>query len=331
VEAVRLQYGYDRAGNRTYREDPVDAGDEHDELYLYDGVYRITRLKRGALNASKSGIDSLHFAQCWSQDPSGNWDSFRQDDDGDTLWDLIQARTSNGANEITNVTETTGPSWAAPAYNRSGNMTTVPKPGAPTGSYTATYDAWNRLVKLADGATVVAEYEYDAAQRRTVKKTYAGGVLDETRRYYSSRWQVLEERVGASGDAQRQFLWGVGYIDDLLLRERDTTGDGSLDERLYGLQDASWNMSDGVGWLIGPFIDAWLKVYPQERAEARQLLQGLVHHLSEACIGSISEIFDAEKPFTPRGCIAQAWSVAEALRSLVATGDADADDPDIRE
>jgi glycogen debranching enzyme len=96
-------------------------------------------------------------------------------------------------------------------------------------------------------------------------------------------------------------------------------------------RDAAYHQGTVWGWLIGPFIDAWLKVYPQERAEARQLLQGLVHHLSEACIGSISEIFDAEKPFTPRGCIAQAWSVAEALRCLVTTGDAGADDPDIRE
>jgi glycogen debranching enzyme len=41
--------------------------------------------------------------------------------------------------------------------------------------------------------------------------------------------------------------------------------------------------------------------------------------MGEACIGSVSEIFDAEKPFTPRGCIAQAWSVAEVFRSLVKT------------
>jgi glycogen debranching enzyme len=37
-------------------------------------------------------------------------------------------------------------------------------------------------------------------------------------------------------------------------------------------------------------------------------------HLSEGCVGSISEVFDAEPPFAARGCIAQAWSVAEVLR-----------------
>jgi glycogen debranching enzyme len=51
------------------------------------------------------------------------------------------------------------------------------------------------------------------------------------------------------------------------------------------------------------------------------MLQGFMPHLDEACVGSVSEIFDAESPFTPRGCIAQAWSVAELLRALVKTGD----------
>lgn len=54
-------------------------------------------------------------------------------------------------------------------------------------------------------------------------------------------------------------------------------------------------------------------------AEARRFLSGFLPHLSEACIGSISEIFDAEPPYTPRGCVAQAWSVAEVLRCWVKT------------
>jgi glycogen debranching enzyme len=71
--------------------------------------------------------------------------------------------------------------------------------------------------------------------------------------------------------------------------------------------------------LIGPFIDAWLKVNPDDRAGGREFLKGFIPHLDEGCIGSINEIFDAEPPFTPRGCIAQAWSVAEVLRSWVKT------------
>lgn len=84
-------------------------------------------------------------------------------------------------------------------------------------------------------------------------------------------------------------------------------------------RDAAYHQGTVWGWLIGPFIDAWLKVHPDDRAGARQLLSGLIAHLNTACVGSMSEIFDAEEPFTPRGCIAQAWTVAEVLRCWVKT------------
>ncbi len=84
-------------------------------------------------------------------------------------------------------------------------------------------------------------------------------------------------------------------------------------------RDAAYHQGTVWAWLIGPFIDAWLKVYPDDRATARSFLEGFVSHLGEACIGSISEIFDADAPFTPRGCIAQAWSVAEVLRCWLKT------------
>src|SRR5581483_5965453 len=85
--------------------------------------------------------------------------------------------------------------------------------------------------------------------------------------------------------------------------------DGDLRSR-----DAAYHQGTVWAWLIGPYIDAWLKVHPEDLEGARKCLDGFVPHLREACIGSISEIFDAEPPYTPRGCIAQAWSVAEVLR-----------------
>ena len=91
--------------------------------------------------------------------------------------------------------------------------------------------------------------------------------------------------------------------------------DGDLRAR-----DAAYHQGTVWGWLIGPFVDAWLKTYPDDRAGARRFLAGLERELSEACLGTISEIFDAEAPFTPRGCVAQAWSIAEAIRALVASG-----------
>jgi len=83
-------------------------------------------------------------------------------------------------------------------------------------------------------------------------------------------------------------------------------------------RDSSYHQGTVWPWLIGPFIDAWLKMIPEDKLEARQLLENFLdRHLTDACVGSISEIFDAEEPFAPRGCVAQAWSVAEILRSWV--------------
>jgi predicted glycogen debranching enzyme len=82
-------------------------------------------------------------------------------------------------------------------------------------------------------------------------------------------------------------------------------------------RDAAYHQGTVWAWLIGPFVDAWLKLYPEDRDGARRLLEGFDRHLNEACIGSIGEIFDAEDPYVPRGCVAQAWSVAEVLRSLL--------------
>ncbi len=84
-------------------------------------------------------------------------------------------------------------------------------------------------------------------------------------------------------------------------------------------RDAAYHQGTVWAWLVGPFIDAWLKVAPDEKVEAHEMLKGFEPHLNEACVGSISEVFDAVVPFTPRGCIAQAWSVAEVLRTWVRT------------
>lgn len=90
--------------------------------------------------------------------------------------------------------------------------------------------------------------------------------------------------------------------------------DGDLRAR-----DGAYHQGTVWAWLIGPYVDAHLKVNPGDKAGARRLLAGLEAHLQDACVGSISEIFDAEEPYTPRGCVAQAWSVAEVLRAHVAT------------
>ena len=84
-------------------------------------------------------------------------------------------------------------------------------------------------------------------------------------------------------------------------------------------RDAAYHQGTVWGWLAGPFVDAWLKLYPDDREGAREVLGGFLAHLDDSGIGTLSEIFDAEPPYASRGCIAQAWSVAEVLRAWVMT------------
>jgi predicted glycogen debranching enzyme len=90
------------------------------------------------------------------------------------------------------------------------------------------------------------------------------------------------------------------------------------------MRDGAYHQGAVWVWLIGPYLDARLRVWGSEDAGARSheeercrgILEAFLDHLGQAGMGSISEIFDGEAPHTPRGCIAQAWSVAEVLRLL---------------
>jgi len=121
------------------------------------------------------------------------------------------------------------------------------------------------------------------------------------------KWQAVMEVV------EKKLLTPVGL--------RSLSGDSPDYKRKYfgdlRSRDAAYHQGTVWAWLIGPFVDAWLKLHPSECAEARKFLAGFEHELSDACVGQISEVFDAEFPFTPRGCIAQAWSVAEVLRCWI--------------
>lgn len=79
-------------------------------------------------------------------------------------------------------------------------------------------------------------------------------------------------------------------------------------------RDSAYHQGTVWGWLIGPFIDAYRKVYPEREDRISEMLRGLNDHLLDAGVGQISEIFDGDFPHAPRGCPAQAWSVAEVMR-----------------
>ena len=103
---------------------------------------------------------------------------------------------------------------------------------------------------------------------------------------------------------------------------RSLSSDNSNYVGIYGgnqlQRDGSYHQGTTWGWLIGHFIQAHLRVYNNPELACSFLLP-MANHLQDAGIGSISEIFDGDAPFTPRGCFAQAWSVAEVLRSWTLT------------
>ncbi|MGH9875262.1 MAG: amylo-alpha-1,6-glucosidase [Pyrinomonadaceae bacterium] len=83
-------------------------------------------------------------------------------------------------------------------------------------------------------------------------------------------------------------------------------------------RDGSYHQGTVWPWLIGAYITASVKTFGESgRQAAADWLKQFGEHLSEACLGQVSEIFDGDAPHTPRGCVAQAWSVAELLRAAV--------------
>ena len=87
-------------------------------------------------------------------------------------------------------------------------------------------------------------------------------------------------------------------------------------------RDAAYHQGTVWPWLMGPYIDAHAKTFGRAAGQrfAAAWLDNFQQHLHEACLGQVSEIFDGDPPHTPRGCVAQAWSVAELLRGMTNVG-----------
>jgi RHS repeat-associated protein len=212
TSTVRLQYGYDRAGNATHRRDMVNAA--LSELYQYDQLDRLVSMKRGVLSAANDAIASPTFQQSWTLDAQGNQASA-------TTNSVTVSKTFNKANEVATVDES---SAAAPTYDVAGNTTA--KDGR---SYV--YDAWNRLKRVASGSTTLASYAYDALRRRVVE-TSAGVTSD----VYFDRAAPIEERVGSFA-----YQHVIGATGDVVLRDvyENIAGAPRSDWRYFAQQDVN--------------------------------------------------------------------------------------------
>ena len=248
VSTDRFQYGYDQNGNVLYKNNLVNstfselyhanstiAGDNNTD---YDNLNRIAAFRRGTLSASSynGGVldtvstlnSNADSSQSWTLDALGNQTSVTTDG-------TATGRTINSQNQIAAIGST------SLAYDNNGNTTTDEN------GHTLIYDAWNRLIEVKNGSTVLASYVYDANGNR-VQQTESSATTDL---YYSTRGQVLEERQ--SGTVTAQNVWGLMYVNQLVERDDNSTsgnygftGSG-LGRRVFVQQDANWNVTALVG------------------------------------------------------------------------------------
>lgn len=208
-------------------------------------------MQRGTLTGSPpTGISGTPVRELdWTLDATGNWPAYLTKTSGTT--DLNQTRTANTVNEITAIGGT--PAWyTPPVYDAAGNMTTMPQVTDPTQSFTAVYDAWNRMVQVNSGGSAVATYQYDGRNRRIGKVTTSPS---ETRHvYFTNDWQDIEERTGSSSTADQQYVWGIRYVDELVCRDRTVSGGH---ERLYTMQDANFNLT-GICNTSGAVVERYV-------------------------------------------------------------------------
>jgi RHS repeat-associated protein len=211
---VGFTHSYDRMNNKLTEGKLHD--DANSEVYSYDSAYRLTSFDRpnaGAIEPQQSD---------WTLDGVGSW----QQVDGET-------REHSSFNEIVSRDSTTL------QHDDSGNQTD-------DGTLQYQWDAMNRLARVtrkSDG-NVIAEYSYDAANRRIRKVVANSGDLHSTTDFYYAGWQVLEERDGADQLTQ-QFVYG-NYIDEPLVMDRNIDGGNSAtdagDQRFFYHQNSQFSV-----------------------------------------------------------------------------------------
>jgi hypothetical protein len=200
---VHIVYSYDYNEDRIKHYDPVHAANS--ELYTYDNLGQIKSLNRGVLNNDPTSIPTVNHCESWHFDKTGNWSQYMKN--GNT-----ENRTHNAANELLGIA----------THDANGNMVLIP-------GLKGKYDAWNRLVEVrGSNDNLIATYEYNGLNQR-IKKTVNNV---ETKSFFNETWQEVES---ITNNQVTSYVWGLRYIDNLVLRENG-------EERLYSLTDPNWNV-----------------------------------------------------------------------------------------
>ena len=208
---------------------------------------------------------------------------------------------------------------------------------------------WARALEIGERlATKFGEPAYAERCREDRKQTVASFRVKFWNEAGGYLYDVIDGPEGNDASIRPNQIYAIALCDDLVTKEQAQRILRVVEEHLLtpeglrtlspkdsryrpryegGVVERDGAYHQGTVWpfLLGPFVTAWRKVNgnsPAKRAEARAFLDGLERHFHDACLGQVSEIFDAEAPHHARGCFAQAWSVAEPLRILIEEFDA---------
>ena len=225
----QTQYGFDRDSRRTWQKRPLTS--MQDQAYQYDALSQVSAAARGSLNLNLnmtaiSGTPAA--AQCWDYDPTGNWRGYHAAANGTTTLD--QHRVHDRGNRMTQI-EDNPHNMILDRVGRMRQMAPDAE-GDWDGKLEITWDAWSRITSVKNNGTVVGEYTYDGTHRRVTREV--GG--DTLHSYYNDAWRPVEERKNSETTANISYLWGSRHRDDLVRRDRATSGT-TLNETRYILMD----------------------------------------------------------------------------------------------
>ena len=223
---------------------------------------------------------------------------------------------------------------------KAGDWVVTPRHGKPV----EIQALWVRALEA--GETLARRFgETDYADRCRNDRSHA--IASFRKRFWYEQggylYDVIDGPEGSDASLRPNQLYAISLVDELVPRDRAQRILRVVEDQLLtpvglrtlaptdsryraryvgGVLERDGAYHQGTVWpfLLGPFVTAWIKVHGKKAAalkQARSFLDGVGEHLKEACIGQVSEIFDGEAPHTPRGCYAQAWSVAEPLRALI--------------
>ncbi len=230
-----IQYGYDRSSRRKWRQElAAPVTDPQDKFFEYDGIGQLLSLSEGTLNINRSSIAGIPvFEENFQYDPTGNWHKYKTSNRDEA--EFVQRRSYNQNNQIESIDEIA----SGISYDKVGNMQHYGQAISQDQSsgYLLVWDAWNRLTRIRNSrnSNEIVRYSYDGLSAR-ISSTSNNTVRHF---YYDLSWKVLEERINSSNTPDTLYFWSLrpGHRDELLRRDRDTNGNGSLDESVYCLSD----------------------------------------------------------------------------------------------